>query len=861
MSGNKGMDSLIPLINKIQDAFSDIGTSMSIDLPQIAVVGGQSAGKSSVLENFVGRDFLPRGSGIVTRRPLVLQLINSSSEYGQFLHCRDRKFANFDEICREIQAETDRVTGRNKGISNLPINLRIFSPHVLNITLVDLPGLTKVAVGSQPKDIEQQIRTMLVHYISSPTCLILAVSPANADLATSDALNLAKQVDPEGVRTIGVLTKLDLMDQGTDAKDILDNKFIPLKRGYVGVINRSQKDIDGRKDIKAAVASERQFFLNHPSYRGMVDRIGTPYLQKVLNEQLTRHIKDKLPALRDQLQKQYLSLDKEVQEFNRFGLDDPSMKTKAMLQGIRQLVEDFEGAIEGTGSVDTSELSKGVRINRIFTERFPYEIFKMEIDEKKMRREIAVAIANIHGVRVGLFPPDLAFEGVVRNQITRLKEPANRCIELVVQELTDVIRSCTENISRYPLFREETEKLITMHIRQREQVCKDQVDMIIGSELSYINTNHDDFIGNTIHEQNGGEGSRNLVRVERNIGNQVIRKGYLSIQNHSHTRMRSGTECWFVLRSESLSWFKDETETDKQFMLSLEDLKFREEDGGFMSHRQTFVIYNIKGRSIYKDWKTLELSGETQEYTEAWKASLFRAGVYSDKNTADENDEDTTGAINMRSISPQLQRQVETIRNLVESYMKIVTRTCRDIVPKTIMLLMINSIKSFIGEELLAHLYSSGDPKSLMEESGDVALKREEMMKLHGACKEALRIISDFSTGKTSSYTSPSNTNDLLGMNLSTSYNGSSSYGSGLASYSGVHGSSSSNTYQLSSALQNTSFPASRSHNGLSTVSGRNVPPVPTRPGRGAGLQPPSSHNGTKRNSRPLSGYNINYRE
>ena len=220
--------------------------------------------------------------------------------------------------------------------------MRIFSPHVLNITLVDLPGLTKIPVGSQPKDIEQQIRNMLLQYITSTSCLILAVTPANTDLATSDALNLAKQVDPEGTRTIGVLTKLDLMDSGTDAKEILDNKLIPLKRGYVGVINRSQKDIDGRKDIKAAVAAEKKFFLNHPSYRTMVDRMGTPYLQKILNEQLTRHIKEKLPVLRDQLQKQLISLEKEVQEYNRFGLDDPSMKTKAMLQGIAFLLHNHK---------------------------------------------------------------------------------------------------------------------------------------------------------------------------------------------------------------------------------------------------------------------------------------------------------------------------------------------------------------------------------------------------------------------------------------------------------------------------------------------------------------------------------------
>ena len=75
----------------------------------------------------------------------------------------------------------------------------MYSPHVLNITLIDLPGMTKIPVGDQPADIEQQIKDMIVQFITRETCLILAVTPANMDLATSDALNLAKQVDPEGI--------------------------------------------------------------------------------------------------------------------------------------------------------------------------------------------------------------------------------------------------------------------------------------------------------------------------------------------------------------------------------------------------------------------------------------------------------------------------------------------------------------------------------------------------------------------------------------------------------------------------------------------------------------------------------------
>jgi len=104
---------------------------------------------------------------------------------------------------------------------------------VLNLTLIDLPGLTKVPVGDQPADIEQQIRDMILTFVTKENCLILAVTSANTDLATSDALKLAKEVDPSGLRTIGVLTKLDLMDEGTDARDVLENRFLPLRRGEI----------------------------------------------------------------------------------------------------------------------------------------------------------------------------------------------------------------------------------------------------------------------------------------------------------------------------------------------------------------------------------------------------------------------------------------------------------------------------------------------------------------------------------------------------------------------------------------------------------------------------------------------------
>uniref|UniRef100_A0A3Q2UH28 Interferon-induced GTP-binding protein Mx n=1 Tax=Fundulus heteroclitus TaxID=8078 RepID=A0A3Q2UH28_FUNHE len=607
--GNRGMEDLIPLVNKLQDAFSSIGQACNLDLPQIAVVGGQSAGKSSVLENFVGRDFLPRGSGIVTRRPLVLQLISANAEWAEFLHCKGKKFTDFDEVRQEIEGETDRVTGANKGISPVPINLRVYSPHVLNLTLIDLPGITKVPVGDQPVDIEQQIRDMIMQFISRESCLILAVTPANTDLANSDALKLAKDVDPQGLRTIGVITKLDLMDEGTDARDVLENKLLPLRRGYIGVVNRSQKDIDGKKDIKAAIEAERKFFLSHPAYRHMADKMGTPRLQQVLNQQLTNHIRDTLPSFRSKLQAQLLALDKEAEEYRGYRPDDPSRKTKQLLQMVQQFSVDFEKRIEGSGDqVDTVELSGGAKINRVFHERFPFELVKMECDDKEMRREISYAIKNIHGIRTGLFTPDMAFEAIVKKQIVKLKEPCVKCVDMVIQELINTVRQCSNKLECFPRLREETERIVTSHIRDRESRAKDQVLLLIDLQLSYINTNHEDFIG------------------------FVIRKGWLTINNISIIK-GGAKEYWFVLTAESLSWFKDDEEKEKKYMLPLDNLKVRDVEKSFMSSKHIFSIFNTESRNVYKDNRTLELACDSQDDVDSWKSSLLRAGVYPEKTT------------------------------------------------------------------------------------------------------------------------------------------------------------------------------------------------------------------------------------
>ena len=415
----------------------------------------------------MGRDFLPRGSGIVTRRPLVLQLIHTTqpdsqgnSEWGEFLHVQ-KKFTDFGDIRDEIEQETLRVAGQNKGISKLPISLRIYSPNVLDLTLVDLPGLTKIPVGDQPSDIEKQIRNLIQDYISKENCVILSVSPANVDLANSESLKLARQVDPQGRRTIGVLTKLDLMDAGTNALDVLTGRVYPLKLGFIGVVNRSQQDINTNKGLKEALDSEMDFFKSHPAYRNIAHKCGTKYLARTLNQVLMNHIRDKLPDMKARLN---TLMGQTQQELNAFGdsavFGDANSQGSLVLRLMTQFARDFVASIEGTSlDISTKELCGGARIYYIFNDVFGHALNSIDSTAGLEAQDIRTAIRNSTGPRPSLFVPEVAFEILVKPQIKLLEAPALRCVELVYEELVRICHNCTSTVSR----RHNTFHLLNSH--------------------------------------------------------------------------------------------------------------------------------------------------------------------------------------------------------------------------------------------------------------------------------------------------------------------------------------------------------------------------------------------------------------
>lgn len=464
---------------------------------------------------------LPRGTGIVTRRPLVLQLINrapaqklqangvpegdnkiqttdaasNSEEWGEFLHIPGQKFFDFNKIRDEIVKETESKTGRNAGISPAPINLRIYSPNVLTLTLVDLPGLTKVPVGDQPRDIEKQIKEMVLKQISKPNAIILAVTAANTDLANSDGLKLAREVDPEGQRTIGVLTKVDLMDEGTDVVDILAGRIIPLRLGYVPVVNRGQRDIETKKAISFALENERQFFENHKAYRNKASYCGTPYLARKLNLILMMHIKQTLPDIKARIQ---ASLQKYKDELVQLG-DSMGLGNSAniVLNIITEFSNEYRTVLEGqSAELSSIELSGGARISFVYHELYSNGVKAVDPFDQVKDIDIRTILYNSSGSSPALFVGTTAFELIVKQQIKRLEEPSLKCVSLVYDELVRILGQLLNKplFRRYPQLKEKCHAVVISFFKKAMDPTNKLVRDLVAMEACYVNTGHPDFL-------------------------------------------------------------------------------------------------------------------------------------------------------------------------------------------------------------------------------------------------------------------------------------------------------------------------------------------------------------------------------
>ena len=355
----------------------------------------------------------------------------------------------------------------------------------------------QVPIGDQPSDIEKQTRTLISEYIAKPNSIILAVSPANVDLVNSEALKLARQVDPMGKRTIGVLTKLDLMDHGTNALDILSGRVYPLKLGFVGVVNRSQQDIQGQKPLAEALQTEREFFRHHPAYRNIANRCGTQYLAKTLNSTLMSHIRERLPDIKARLNTLMGQTQQELASYGDAAFTGKEHRSSLVLQLMTRFATSFITSIDGTSSeISTKELSGGARIYYIFNSVFGNSLETIDPTQNLSVLDIRTAIRNSTGPRPSLFVPEMAFDLLVKPQIKLLEIPGQRCVELVYEELIKICHTCGSNeLSRYPRLQAKLIEVVSDLLRERLGPASSYVESLIAIQRAYINTNHPNFLG------------------------------------------------------------------------------------------------------------------------------------------------------------------------------------------------------------------------------------------------------------------------------------------------------------------------------------------------------------------------------
>ena len=514
------MNSLISLINKLQEILVISQLKFKINLPQIICVGAQSSGKTSIIESIVGKDFLPKGTGIVTRRPLILQLKyqKSGEDYCEFLHKPGVKITDFSTITTEITNETNRVAGRNKMISDEPIILRIFSTNLVDLTLVDLPGLVKVPIAGQPDNIDSVVKKIVLDFISNPNAIILALSPANIDIANSDSLKIARDVDPYFTRTLGVISKLDLVENPEDIIEIINNKTYPLKYGYIGVTCRNSKDNFNNKSIEAAIKEEEETYEQINEYKGIINCLGIKKLTKRLSEVLTQTIRTAIPSIKESLSDTIYRKENELRALGEILIDNDEITINSfLLSAVFKFTSEYKKLIDG--SIVNPNVNKcyigAATINKIFTQNFKNEITAIDPFDKLTNEEILIVIKNTNGLKPSLFVPEAAFEVLIRQQIQRLQEPGLLCVKRVYDELLNTIDLINVNdISRYKLLESKIKETMTSIITKCLNPTNEKVKDLIDIELSYINSSHPDFL--STGEIKPQENEENGIQVPHN---------------------------------------------------------------------------------------------------------------------------------------------------------------------------------------------------------------------------------------------------------------------------------------------------------------------------------------------------------
>lgn len=415
-----------------------------------------------------------------------------------------RKIDDNAAITLRINEITDEIAGVRKGIVNKPITMEVYANSCPDLTLIDLPGIAKVPLkgSDHGDDIEEVTKNMAISYCADELTIILCVIQANIDLATSDALKIARKLDPNGDRTLGVLTKIDLMDSGTNATRVLENDEIPLKYGYVAVKGRSQADIKSGMSIKEGLLRERVFFENHPTYSKLVNKsevLGVEALTYKLTSILNKHIKKNLPKIVQDIKEKTEECEYKL---NQLGTPLPvaaDAKMQTIWKMTDQYVNSFKDELKARFSKHQSgpsdeKISAALRrnFNDIFSEQLSGKTdLSYYLDDKQIEQ----AFINFEGNALPGFPSAGGFLSLLHPFIDKLYQPVYDVVDNAYYSLENFSKKLISAIfGAYPALEDLITELSGKILQRQRDFAKKTSQDVLDSERGYLYTSDSAYI-------------------------------------------------------------------------------------------------------------------------------------------------------------------------------------------------------------------------------------------------------------------------------------------------------------------------------------------------------------------------------
>ncbi|OQD94374.1 hypothetical protein PENSOL_c026G02949 [Penicillium solitum] len=391
------------LLEKIDKLFAcNVGEYVS--LPQLVVVGDQSSGKSSVLEGLTKLNF-PRDSGLCTRfatqiifrrdgnlveREITASIIpasGSTPEEDQKLRgwkasalqsLNSEDFSRTMKEVHEVMNLSSSHGDQKPTFSNSVLQLEIRGPNESHLSVIDVPGIFKnTTLHRTMKSDIVLVRNMVLRYMQNQRSIILAVVPANVDIATQEIIEMAREIDPEGGRTLRILTKPDLVDKGTEHNVIrlIHDENLNGQLGWILVRNLSQKQLqagDADRDTE-----ERTFYQNAPWNRVPPWNYGISALMARLQELLTSNVRREFPSVRSEVIKRLKDAKALLQSLGA-QRDTAEQQRRILLDAVSAFQEITQHALATNyGVSDAFDEDKNLRLATLVSVR--NDLFSFDI--------------------------------------------------------------------------------------------------------------------------------------------------------------------------------------------------------------------------------------------------------------------------------------------------------------------------------------------------------------------------------------------------------------------------------------------------------------------------------------------------